>query len=209
MNQEELIKSKNRMVLFNQSYWKGRKQSNEHINLRISNSNKTFKKNHPKILVKCSYCNKNIWRRKSKIRKKFNFCNRKCLSEFMTNFQNLWFTKDKEKKTSMALKGRKLSLEHRLKISKNKRGKGEGKQNPNWRNGISSFYKDYTLKYKKIRDFIRKRDNYKCQVCFKEQYTRQLIVHHIDFNKKNDNKNNLLSVCHVCHRKMHKRKNGH
>jgi 5-methylcytosine-specific restriction endonuclease McrA len=60
------------------------------------------------------------------------------------------------------------------------------------------------IKYKRIRNLIRKRDNYTCQICFKLQYNPQLVVHHIDFDKKNDDEKNLISVCVSCHKKLHK-----
>lgn len=58
-----------------------------------------------------------------------------------------------------------------------------------------------------LREQIRQRDNYRCQQCFRHQdelrtktnRKRKLIVHHIDFNKQNNNPNNLISLCINCH----------
>ena len=52
-----------------------------------------------------------------------------------------------------------------------------------------------------LREFIRKRDNYRCQQCFRHQneLSRKLNIHHIDFNKRNNSENNLISLCDNCH----------
>ena len=59
----------------------------------------------------------------------------------------------------------------------------------------------------RLKDKIRKRDNYRCQECFREQdelYDKngrkyKLCIHHIDYDKKNCNENNLISLCRNCH----------
>ena len=56
-----------------------------------------------------------------------------------------------------------------------------------------------------MKEEIRKRDNYTCQVCYlsnKEhllQYNYQLVIHHIDYVKQNCKKDNLITLCHICH----------
>lgn len=75
-----------------------------------------------------------------------------------------------------------------------------------WCGGISKIKKNYTIP-EELREQIRKRDNYRCQQCFRHQdelFTktgrkRKLDTHHIDFDETNDNPNNLISLCHVCH----------
>jgi hypothetical protein len=89
---------------------------------------------------------------------------------------------------------RKISIFHKTLIRE---------KSPNWKGGISCYYKDYTLKYRDLRNKIRERDNNTCQKCFKQQFKPKLIVHHKDFNKKNDNEDNLISVCRRCHTKIH------
>ncbi len=79
----------------------------------------------------------------------------------------------------------------------------EGKNHPNWKNGIS--FEEYPREFNNIlKEQIRKRDNYCCQLCYrtkKENKNKNLDVHHIDYNKKNNNENNLISLCHKCHGK--------
>ena len=73
-------------------------------------------------------------------------------------------------------------------------------KNPNWRGGIS--FEPYGIEFNnKLREQIRKRDRYRCQQCFRHQNesSRRLDIHHIDFNKKNNNPNNLIALCRNCH----------
>ena len=135
-------------------------------------------------------------------------------------------TREKIKKALMGeshpSRGKKLSETHKRKIGEANKGnipwlKGKkgvysketieklseskkGKNNPAWRGGIS--FEPYGLEFnKKLKEQIRKRDNYTCQECgFTEnQLGYKLRVHHIDYNKKNSEENNLISLCKSCH----------
>lgn len=75
-----------------------------------------------------------------------------------------------------------------------------GENHPHWLGGIS--FEPYGLEFnKQLKEFIRKRDNYRCQECgfTQEQLKKKLDVHHIDFCKTNNNPNNLISLCKSCH----------
>lgn len=76
----------------------------------------------------------------------------------------------------------------------------------NWQNGKS--FELYASEFnKKLKEKIRTRDNLRCQQCFRHQdelfdkngKKYKLVIHHIDFNKKNNNLNNLISLCRNCH----------
>jgi hypothetical protein len=63
----------------------------------------------------------------------------------------------------------------------------------------------YPLKFNKsLKKEIRERDNFKCQCCkiTEKQHLKKLnqvlIVHHIDYNKNNCDKDNLITVCLKC-----------
>ena len=43
---------------------------------------------------------------------------------------------------------------------------------------------------------IIKRDNHCCQIC---GYFNKIVIHHIDENNKNNNLNNLVILCRICH----------
>jgi len=73
----------------------------------------------------------------------------------------------------------------------------KGEHSPNWRGGL---YK-YPSKFNKtLKDFIRRRDNWKCQKCGapQEEFINKLPVHHIDYDKNNCNFNNLITLCKLC-----------
>lgn len=55
----------------------------------------------------------------------------------------------------------------------------------------------------KLRNLIRERDGFKCQICGcpQAECNDSLSVHHIDYNKENDDPNNLISLCRSCHMK--------
>lgn len=79
----------------------------------------------------------------------------------------------------------------------------KGKNHPNWIDGRS--YKKYPKKFSyKLKNKIRKRDNYICQKCgLKERKSfRKLDIHHIDYNRNNCNKNNLITLCLKCNIKV-------
>ena len=80
--------------------------------------------------------------------------------------------------------------------SKEQRQKQSGANSHRWRGGIS--FEPYSVDWTEtLKRAIRERDNYICQLCNCYGYT----VHHIDYNKKNCNPNNLITLCKKCHAK--------
>ena len=122
-------------------------------------------------------------------------------------------TKEKLRKNHKGMLGKKFSKESIIKLSLAKKGKKFTKEHIknlslshikekcyNWHGGIS--FEPYGLEFNnKLREQIRKRDNYRCQECGfnQKQLKRKLSIHHIDFNKQNNNYNNLISLCNTCH----------
>jgi hypothetical protein len=47
---------------------------------------------------------------------------------------------------------------------------------------------------------IRKRDSYICQLCGALCTYKALDVHHIDSNRSNQDRNNLITLCQKCHK---------
>jgi len=93
-------------------------------------------------------------------------------------------------------KGRRLSKEWKEKISK----AHKGNKHWNWLGGKS--FEPYGLEFNEdLKEVIRNRDRRKCQICEKTELKnkRKLPVHHIDYNKQNNNPNNLISLCNRCH----------
>ena len=107
-------------------------------------------------------------------------------------------SKETREKMSAASTGRKRTTEDIWKTS--------GERHYNWQGGKS--FEPYGLEFNgELREQIRKRDACRCQQCFRHQdelYTKsgrkyRLIVHHIDYDKKNNNPENLISLCMGCH----------
>jgi hypothetical protein len=108
--------------------------------------------------------------------------------------------------------GKKLSKEHIKKISEAKKGEKnpmfgkpsptigkhlfEMEKNPMWKGGKS--FEIYGIEFnKELKTNIRKRDNFSCRICSKNGF----ITHHIDYNKKNNKPENLITLCRNCHAK--------
>jgi len=81
-----------------------------------------------------------------------------------------------------------------------KKGQNALEKNPNWKGGKS--FEPYGLAFnKQLKEYIRKLYNYRCQECFRHQdeLDYKLHVHHIDFDKKNNDPSNLIPLCRNCH----------
>jgi len=76
-------------------------------------------------------------------------------------------------------------------------------KNVNWQGGISEDLYD-GLFNERLKKEIRKRDKYKCLKCG----NKGIDVHHIDKEKMNSDKSNLITLCHTCHLKYHGRTQG-
>jgi len=72
-----------------------------------------------------------------------------------------------------------------------------GKNSPTWRGGISKIPYPFSFT-KKLKEKVKKRDNYKCILCVilnEKIKHKNLSVHHIDYDKQNINPINLLTLC--------------
>lgn len=113
--------------------------------------------------------------------------------------KQLVISKETRDKMKIAMKGKEKSEDHKRKISENHHDVSL-ENNPMWQGGKS--YEKYNLQWNnKLREAIRERDNYTCKMCSKKQSERKFEVHHIDYNKKNCDPNNLITLCLSCHRK--------
>jgi len=71
-----------------------------------------------------------------------------------------------------------------------------------WKGGIS--FLPYSFKFnKELKEKIRSRDNHTCQLCGKieEENKRNLTVHHIHYDKENNNPD-LITLCCSCNSKV-------
>jgi len=154
------------------------------------NNNPNWKGNKRKQLPKCIDCGHSLGN--------FNKNRKRCRTCYFRYFkivisQSLSF-KNKIKKF---FTGRKNPEQRKRMI---------GKNNPMFNNWSSKV--PYTIKWtNQIREIIRKRDNYECQNCSKiqkqelKELNRRLSIHHINYDKSNCNKKNLVTLCLKCHLK--------
>ncbi len=120
-------------------------------------------------------------------------------------------TKETKEKIRKKAIGRKATKETKERLSKivierykdpveRMKSSQPGEKNGNWKDGISKepYGFDFT---EELKEQIRKRDNYICQECkySEKQLGYKLSVHHIDYDKKNNREDNLLSLCKSCH----------
>lgn len=105
-------------------------------------------------------------------------------------YENYW--KNKKGKTYEEIMGEKQA-----KLLKEKQSNMRQKEkHPNWKNGTS--FEPYSVDWTKtLKRSIKERDNFKCKVCNDEGN----FIHHIDYNKKNCNVDNLITLCNSCHSK--------
>ena len=75
---------------------------------------------------------------------------------------------------------------------------------PNWLGGKSR--EPYSIFFDiKLKEEIRKRDNYECQLCYITEEEHIIVfgeifsIHHIDYDKRNCEKKDLITLCHNCH----------
>jgi|TARA_R100000501_G_C2628948_1_gene123398 5-methylcytosine-specific restriction endonuclease McrA len=175
---------------------KGYKQSKEHIAKRVA-SFKGFKQS-PEEIERMRERSRLLWKDPSYRAKNKNAHRFK---------KGAKFTEEHRKNISLALIGKTPSEETRAKMSKiGKRRFGIKEKHPSWLGGKS--FEPYGIEFDRhLRKQIRKRDNYRCQECFRHQdelRTRnnkkyKLSVHHVDYDKENNNPNNLISLCMPCH----------
>ncbi len=134
-------------------------------------------------------------------------------------------TKATRLKMSMARKGMVMSADFRKNCSLSK----IGKKNPNygkkisdsvkakirkansgsrchlWKGGISFIeYPRYWTK--ELKRQIRERDRYTCRLCGKVEENKPFDVHHINYNKRDCRKKNLVTLCRNCHMKTNIRR---
>ena len=105
------------------------------------------------------------------------------------------------------LQGQRISITRNRLSKEGKLPSMKGTRNPAWLGGKS--FEEYPREWTSIlRGEIRERDNYTCKICeFTEEehivvYGEVLLVHHIDYVKKNCTKDNLLTVCRSCNARV-------
>lgn len=170
---------------------KGKKQTEEHIKKRVQ---KLIGKKHTEE-TKLKFRMLRLGKKRPKeIGKKISISRKKRLEFF--GYLN---SKETRKKISDSLKGKKKpprTIEHCMNMSISQKGE----KSHLWLGGFNK--KEYPIEWVgNYRKIIRERDKYNCQICKQKQTNKTFSVHHIDYNKKNCNPKNLITLCRPCHTK--------
>lgn len=90
--------------------------------------------------------------------------------------------------------GQEVSNETRKKLS----AANSLEKNGSWMGGKS--FEEYGVEFNlQLKRLIKNRDSSTCQLCGSCNGT--IDIHHIDYNKRNNDDNNLISLCKLCHMK--------
>lgn len=166
------------------------------------------------IEVLCSQCGKKIYREIGRVKKaKNSFCSRECSDKWKSVHSRGennpgWCGGFKTINCDQC--GKSIFIApYRIKQSKHSfccqkcRGiwlgiNKSGENSSGWRGGISD--KGYCVLWrdKEFKEYIFERDRYECQnpMCLKK--SDHLVRHHIDYDKKNCNPDNIITVCNSC-----------
>ncbi len=122
----------------------------------------------------------------------------KSISDSKIGVKRKPFSKQHRINLGKASKGHKVSDIHKEKL-RTLFSERIGDKNPNWKGGLS--FVNYPPEFsRKLRQFIKDRDLYFCQLCGIAP-KMGLGVHHIDHNKNNNSPENLIALCGSCNNK--------
>ena len=77
---------------------------------------------------------------------------------------------------------------------------GNRESHPRWMGGIS--FEPYPVEFnRQLKRKIRERDGYKCVMCGETGDVACLHIHHVDYDKENNDPMNLVTLCPRCHGK--------
>lgn len=171
-------------------------------------------KEHPlykKIEIKCECCGEVKIRERKQYRKSnHHFCSQECHLKWMRDREPYNYARVK---TNCDFCGKQILVKQCHFETYNhhfcnsncfggwKSKNWSGANSVFWKGGIS--FKPYSNVFnKKFKAFIRQRDNFTCQLCNTPENGQAHICHHIDYDKKNSNPDNLLLLCRSCNSKV-------
>lgn len=154
------------------------------------------------------YISGHNWKNKKhteETKKKMSISGGKHLKGKQSTFKNKKHAMEAKLKNSISHKGKKHTEEAKGLMSIQK----SGKNNPRWKGGISCEPYCFEWASKEFKDLIKERDRNKClnPVCFGNIY--RLNIHHVDYNKKNCEPRNLITLCTSCNSKANKDRAWH
>lgn len=183
-------------------------------------SRKCYLESRESVIRKCLYCGNKFKVKKSWfIKGKGKFCSRSCMGKYQSKFRtgnesSHWQGGASTlicKNCGKEFKPRgpyELTQEYPRKYCSRRCAELDmtKEKHPCWKGGISK--EPYPFDFdKELKEIIKKRDGYQCQLCDISQNGIELSIHHIDYNKKNLNKANLITLCKACNAKVNFNRN--
>lgn len=100
--------------------------------------------------------------------------------------------------------GKKRTAEQRRRMSLAHIGVQAGVKHPRWLGGITlePYGIGWTVARRKL---VKERDFHTCQLCLTNSGS-PMDVHHIDYNKKNNDFSNWITLCHKCNARVNLRR---
>lgn len=88
------------------------------------------------------------------------------------------------------------------------RGRQAGENNPAWKGGIAKW--EYAPNWKALARQVRDEANWTCEWCSRREarWGKRFHVHHIDADKFNNDRSNLVAICWLCHARAHGKGGG-
>ena len=168
----------------------------------ISCANK-IRNRHPKtsVVLSCTLCGKEFDRKKSQAdrTKNGNFCSKKCYDQHqITQVKVICDNCGIEFERMLCHATKKKA--HQFCSMKCLGKYNTGENNPFWQGGKS--FENYPREFnKELKTKIKERDKCRCQECFRHETEIEhgLVIHHIDYDKTNNDQMNLITLCRVCH----------
>lgn len=147
----------------------------------------------------CSICKKNKQFSIDEVKSFFEQDNYKLLTDkYKNNRSILWYIcpEGHRHKTNLFTwrQGRRCPTCKGIKISIERTGSGH----PNWQGGISCEPYCPVWSDKRYKNDIKIRDNNTCQNPYCYGTSSKLVIHHIDYDKKNCAPENLITLCNGC-----------
>lgn len=157
-----------------------------------------------KIECTCKQCGNKFLKERACVFQQINrgqtdfFCSKKCFADH--RFKGLVSCKCDQCGKDVVRRKARLIYDHVFCSRKCIIKWYRGANHANWLNGAS--FEPYGIEFNAdLRSLIRDRDHHRCKECsiFEKKLKYKLDVHHIDYNKKNNDPNNLVSLCKSCH----------